>query len=302
MGANWARVIEQSPQTVLSIVVDPDLERAKEMAAQHGGNASADLDAVRVADAVIVATPTRHHIEIATPLVADRIPVLVEKPMATSCAEVESLCALAASQAVPLMCGFVERFNAVVATLKLILEGRPLHVLAIRHSPRNPGASASVVWDLLIHDLDLLLQIAEPIGEPLVAAQSLVPHDSDTAEIADCLLHFPDGLIANLSVSRRSQTKVRSMTVASDTALYEVDLLRQDVTVYRHLHAEFLMGKGPRYRSETAIEVPFVRHAGEPLALELAHFVDLVEGRADRRRELAGIAAPHRIAERIATA
>ncbi len=302
MGANWARVIHQSPQTELSMVVDPELERATEMTARYGGRASADLDAVMTADAVIVAAPTRCHVEIATPLIAARRPVLVEKPMATTCAEVESLCGLAATEAVPLMCGFVERFNAVVGTLKLILEGRPLHIVTVRHSPRNPGASASVIWDLLIHDLDLVLQIAEPTGEPLVAAQSLTPDDSDTAEIADCLLRFPDGLLTNLSVSRRSQTKVRSLTVATDAALYEVDLLRQDVTVYRHLRAEFLMGKGPRYRSETAIEVPFVRHAGEPLALQLAHFVDLVEGRADRRAELSDITAPHRIAERVASA
>jgi predicted dehydrogenase len=302
MGANWARVIHQSPQTVLSVVVDPDLERATEVAAHHGGRASADLDALGAVDAVVVAAPTDRHVEIAMPLIADQIPVLVEKPMATTCAEVESLCALATAQAVPLMCGFVERFNAVIGTLKVILEGRPLHIVALRHSPRNPTASTSVVWDLLIHDADLVLQVAEPSGEPFVAAQSLVPQDSNTMEIADCLLRFPDGLVATLSASRRSQTKVRSMIIASDTALYELDLLRQDVTVYRHLRAEFLMGNGPRYRSETAIEVPFVRHAGEPLALELSHFVDLVEGRVDRHRELASIAAPHRIAERVATA
>lgn len=301
MGANWARVIHDSPEAALSVVIDADLGRAQAVAGQHGGRASVDPEAARDADAVVVAAPTGRHVEIARPLLEAGIPVLVEKPVATTCIEVEGLCALAEARAVPLMCGFVERFNAVVRTLKQILEGPPRHIVSLRHSPHNPRADASVVWDLLVHDADLVLHIADPEGEPLVAAHSLVPPGSATVEIADCLLHYPGGLIATLSASRCGQRKVRSMTIAGDAALYELDLLRQDVTIYRHLRAEFLMEGDPRYRSETAIEIPFVRHAGEPLALELAHFVDLVEGRGDRHRELAGILPAHRIAERVAS-
>ena len=86
------------------------------------------------------------------------------------------------------------------------------------------------------------------------------------------------------------QRKVRSLTIHTENQLVEVDLLRQDVTVYRNVSQEMsLSGGGMGYRSSTEIELPFVRHAGEPLTLQFAHFLDLVAGVADNvegRRQL----------------
>ncbi|HZU76913.1 MAG TPA: gfo/Idh/MocA family oxidoreductase, partial [Dehalococcoidia bacterium] len=83
-------------------------------------------------------------------------------------------------------------------------------------------------------------------------------------------------------------------------ALYEVDLLRQDLTVYHHRAHE--LTAGPTYRAETVMDVPFVRHRGEPLALQLQHFIDLLDGRVDADAERAGILPPHELAARVDSA
>jgi predicted dehydrogenase len=300
MGANHARVIGQAPNASLVVIVDPDRDRAARLAETYGGTASDDLEAVRSCEAVVIAAPTDHHVEIGTRLLEEGLPLLIEKPMATSSVEVAALCALAEARHLPLMCGFVERFNAVIGTLTAGLDGELLHLMTLRHSPGSATTGSSVIWDLLIHDIDLVLRLCggrEPIE---VTAQSLVPEGRALSELTDCTLRFAGGPIATLSASRMSQRKLRTMVVTTTEAVYDVDLLRQDVTVYRHIRAEYMMADAPRFRTETVIDIPFVRHAGEPLALQLQHFIDLVEGRADRRTEIAGILPAHRTAERVA--
>jgi len=300
MGENHARVIAQSAHAQLGVVVDTDGARAERLAARWGAPSAADLEAARSCDAVVVAASTDSHVEIGRLLLEGGMPLLIEKPMATSSREVEALCALASARGLPLMCGFVERFNAVVGTLAGSLEGDLVHVMTLRHSPAAPRAGSSVVWDLLIHDIDLVLGLCgwrEPVE---VGSQSMVPPGRTVSELADCTLRFGGGPIATLSASRMSQRKLRSLQVTTTEAVYDVDLLRQDVTVYRHVSAEYMMVASPRFRSETVIDIPFVRHAGEPLALQLQHFIDIIEGRAEAGAEIASILPAHRIAERVA--
>ena len=96
------------------------------------------------------------------------------------------------------------------------------------------------------------------------------------------------------------QRKVRSLTIHTENQLVEVDLLRQDVTVYRNVSQEMsLSGGGMGYRSSTEIELPFVRHAGEPLTLQFAHFLDLVAGVADHVEERRQLRPAHVLAEQI---
>jgi hypothetical protein len=111
-------------------------------------------------------------------------------------------------------------------------------------------------------------------------------------EVADALLTFDDNMIATLSASRAGQRKVRTLSVMTSTQLFEIDLLRQDITVYQHIDFPFGNG-GPDYRARTMIDVPFVRHSGEPLALEIEHFAALARGEIDMEAERATLLAPH---------
>ena len=90
------------------------------------------------------------------------------------------------------------------------------------------------------------------------------------------------------------------MRISTDDLLLELDLLRVTVTAYRHRsQGGGNEGETMTYRSETMIEVPFVRHAGEPLALQFDHFADLIAGEADTKSELDSIELPHVFAESI---
>jgi predicted dehydrogenase len=298
MGANHARVIAESDVADLAIVVDRDESRARALAERFGVRAARDLsDLVARCDAAFVATTTPSHVEIALALLDRGLPVFVEKPLAETAADAERLLDASRDADLPLMCGFVERFNPGLITAISLLDAPVVHLRATRHSPRNPAAAASIVQDLLIHDIDLALRVSAGYELPDVSGASWTPPGSDRSEVAEGVLQFSDGMVANLSASRWGQRKVRDVSIVTDRQLIEIDLLRVNVTVYRNISQAVVEGGGP-YRAETVVDVPFVRHRGEPLALQLAAFVELVRsGDVDRAEaERRSILPPHLVA------
>jgi predicted dehydrogenase len=279
----------------LALVVDVDPSAAEAVATRHGARWSTDPDELMGCAAVIVSAPTELHVALSLPLLAARIPLLVEKPLASNPADVDTLIEAARANGTPLMCGFVERFNAAVVTGLSRITGPLISMQAIRHSPAAPRIATSVVSDLLIHDIDLVAG-AVGGGMPTSISGALSVSDRSCAEQADVILGWADGPVANLSASRLGQRKVRTLSVASGAELVEIDLLRQNVTVYRHVTHEMTGGS---YRSDTIIDIPFVRHAGEPLLQQLDHFLDLVRGDVDPEAELLTLIAPHHIAARV---
>ena len=300
MGASHARVISESPLAHLAVIVDIDGAASERLAAKSGALASTDLLAVASCDAVVVASSTTARMDTVLPLLELGIPLLVEKPFAPSVAELEDLLSLAARRGIPVMCGFVERFNAAFQTALQVLEQPPRHLLAIRHSPPAPRIASTVVNDLMLHDLDAAQRLFGALVPRLTGAACLRPASSDFNEIADCTIMFGEVGVATLSANRMGQRKVRTLMIHSDTQLIEVDLLRQDVSVYRNMSQDMMpSGGGMGYRSSTEIELPFVRHAGEPLSLQFAHFMALCDGRADAVEELRQIWPAHLLAEQI---
>lgn len=297
MGTNHARVIAGSPDTTLAVVVDQDLDRASALA--DGAVVSDDVDAVSECDAVVVASPTESHAGIALDLLDGGIPLLVEKPLSADLSSVHDMVSASKARDVPLMCGFVERFNAAVITASGLMTEPPIHIMSMRHSPPAPRITTSVVFDLLIHDIDVAVRLTGGTDIAAVACSSWQEPGSGVAEVADCSLRFAGGAVATLSASRRSQRKIRSLFVSAPDQLVEVDLLRQDVTVFRNV-AQSQIGEAPTYRAETVVDIPFVRHAGEPLALQLAHFVSLVRGENDPDEERNSVIEPHRAATIVA--
>lgn len=308
MGALHARSIASSDRAQLTHVVDIDRGRASDVAARHGAvglGPSGDIDA----DAVVIAAPTTLHVDLATDLLARGIPVLVEKPLAPDSAGVRRIITAARSTDTPVMCGFVERFNPVVVTAAEMIDEPFVHWVSVRHSPPAGRPTSHVATDLLIHDVDLALRMhgTNPIELlpdldgfrlPTVTGAVGRPGDPLSGEVADCTIVMDDGAVATMSASRIGQRKVREVRVMTAGALYELDLLRHDITIYRHVHH----GPGLRdasYRSETVIEVPFVRAHQEPLASQLDHFIDLARGDADPLAEIAGMWMPHQLMDEL---
>lgn len=307
MGSSHARIIAESSLADLAVVIDCDSETAKRVAAMYDSVPSTNLADAVDCDGVIIAGSTAARMECVLPLLEADLPMLVEKPFAPSLAELDQVLAIAEQREIPIMCGFVERFNAAFRTALQTLDGPATHLLAIRHSPSASRITSSVVNDLMLHDLDVAQRVFGGLEGVLVGSACVRPPTSQWNEVADCSIAFGTSAsrqgIATLSASRMGQRKVRSLSIHTATRLVEVDLLRQDVTVYRNVSQEMLHSpSGVGYRSSTEVELPFVRHYGEPLALQLAHFLDLIDGVSDPAEERHQIRPAHVFAEQIEAA
>jgi predicted dehydrogenase len=297
MGSLHARVARQHPSVELAEVVDIDIDAARSLADRHGCRASADLTTSDV-DAVIVASPTETHRSWVLRALDHGLPVLVEKPMAHVLEDVREMIYHAAAVDVPIMCGFVERWNAAVM-LALEISKEPRYLQAFRHSPYAPRVCGGVTGDLLIHDVDLALRF---FGGPPIDVQSRLGYfhpdsDADAEDVAEAHLTFAGGALATISASRIAQQKTRRMHVHDLDRMIEIDLLRQDVTVYRHVGNEF--EDDGAYRQQTVIEIPVIASRREPLVAQLDHFVALAAGHIDHAVERATILPPHEIIDRV---
>jgi predicted dehydrogenase len=218
--------------------------------------------------------------------------VLVEKPMAASVAEADAMLAAAAASGAILGVGHTERFNpAVRVVAPLVTAPRFIEVHRLSGFP-DRSLDVDVVFDVMIHDLDVILALvgAEPVAVEAVG----VPVLTDRYDIANARLRFASGCIANVTASRISRDRVRKIRFFQPDTYLSVDYAAQAVERWR-----LVRDGGPRPRIEGG-ELPVAR--GEPLALELADFVAAVR---DRRTPLVSGAEGRRalaLAERIAAA
>lgn len=295
MGSHHARVISQSPRAELTVLVDPRKSVGAKVAERFGTRWAPELPDLSDFDAVVIAAATEAHHELAMQVLSQDTALLIEKPVADSLLKTREIIALAEQRDLPLVCGLLERYNPAVMTARALIE-RPLHITATRHSPYAPRIRTGVAWDLLVHDVDLAINL---IGtEPTTVDARLGffhPDSADGAEdVAETLLGFGDGAIAHVSASRIGQRKIRQLSIHETDRLIEVDLLRRDVTVYHHV-SENAVDEGRGYRQQTVIEIPELVSSQEPLTTQFSHFVDLVEGTGDAAAERATILPSHEV-------
>jgi predicted dehydrogenase len=300
MGSLHARVISQSERASLAAVIEPNEETGRAIADRFHSTWRPELDDLSGVDAVVIAAPTEAHHDLAMAVLAAGKPLLVEKPVAGSLTQSEAVVDAAKAAGIPLMCGFVERFNPAILTVQAMIEA-PVHVIATRHSPYVPRIRTGVGWDLLVHDVDACIRL---IGTELTSVRGglgyVHPSSEPGAEdMAEVVMGFSNGAIGTASASRIGHRKIRSITVAEIARSIEVDLLRRDVTIYRHVGMD-PVPDGLGYRQQTIIEIPELVSSREPLAAQLDHFIDLVEGTVDMDEERHSILPPHRVVARLA--
>lgn len=300
MGSLHARVLSQSDRVELVRVVDPREEQGRAVADRYGSEWTPEIGSLSDVDAVVLAAATEAHHKLALEVLNQGTPLLVEKPVCDDLAASEEVVALSEAKDVPLMCGLLERYNpAVMTAMHLISE--PVHVMARRHGPYAPRIKTGVSWDLLVHDVDIAIRCfggAEPTrvaGGVGYFHPNSVPGAEDNVET---VLTFPKGL-ATVSASRIGQRKVRSLVVSEIDRLIEIDLLRRDVTIYRHVSHDAATPDGLGYRQQTVIEIPELVSGREPLATQLDRFLDLVEGKVDAAEERRTILPAHRVVAQV---
>lgn len=303
MGSLHARVVAQSPHTELVYVVDPDRDRGVALAERWSSKWVPELDSFRGVDGVIVASPTSSHVDWASRALDADTPILVEKPLSDDLPRTEALLALARARAVPMTCGLLERFNPALRTALEMVE-EPVLVTTVRHSHHLARILTGVSYDLLIHDVDLVLRMTGRMPESVSGyfgfAHPQTVHGVE--DIAEAMLRFENGMLAVLSANRVSQRKVRTVVINELERLIEVDLVRQDVTVYRHVAGEWLDRDGSGIRQQTVIDIPVVQNMREPLASQLDRFIGLANGQLDAAEELATLRAPHAVVAQVVDA
>lgn len=289
MGANHIRIAQQLQDVRLVAVVDQDLSQARAVTRSTSVEIVGALEDLSVDfDAAVVAVPTVGHMAVASELARRGVSLLVEKPLAPTQSEAEDLVAVAESAGVVLGVGHVERFNPAVAELPRLLE-QPLHLEASRISPYTPRIGDGVIFDLMIHDIDIVCSLVTPGADAIDIGGVARVVKGDTEDLATVTMAFSTGETATFNTSRLGQTKIRTLEVTQADSAVTVDLLRQDVTITRMSRHEYLSDEGtPRHRQSNVVEIPFLETRGEPLALELADFVDAV--RTGRRPRVDGAA------------
>jgi predicted dehydrogenase len=254
-------------------VYDHNGGRASEVAREFEVPVLESLDAVAdAADAVVVATPTARHGEIAEYLLAGGCDVLIEKPITAKLDEAERLIQKSRSGGHVLAVGHIERHNpAVEAALRLVTDPQFIEVHRLGVFTQR-SLDVDVVLDLMIHDLQIVQSL---VGRPTVEIRAVgMPVLTPTIDIANARIGFEGGCIANLTASRVSTDKVRKCRIFGPAYYVSVDMQAQTLQAYR------LSRDGGRPEI-VPVEVP-VRHE-EPLVRELTDFAYAV---AERRAPL----------------
>lgn len=283
-GRNHARIYKElelqgEPVRLLG-VVDPDLNRADDVAREFGCKAFGSVHQLLTThselQAASLAAPTIHHLAVARELIHAGVDVLIEKPLASTLAEADELVSLAGKHQRVAQVGHLERFNpAVRATLPILTQ--PMFFEVHRLSVFTPRSlDVDVVLDLMIHDLDIVLTFAKsPVKE--VRAVGL-PILSGKVDIANVRLEFESGCIANFTASRVSTERVRKLRFFQPKQYVSIDYGRQEVLVFT-VGPDGNTGSLPSVNPQIGVAKPAVA-AEEPLHAELKSFLNAVRTRS----------------------
>ncbi|HEV2193996.1 MAG TPA: Gfo/Idh/MocA family oxidoreductase [Candidatus Acidoferrum sp.] len=270
-GRNHARVYRELAGAELIGIYDQNPARADAVAKEFEAPVLHSLEELqRRADAVSVAVPTIAHAQVGCRLLEMGLDVLVEKPMAVDLTEADALLAAARENRRILQVGHVERFNPAVRAVEPILN-RPLFFEVHRLGVFTPRSlDVDVIYDLMIHDLDILLAL---VNEPVTEVKAVgIPVLTDKVDIAHARLEFAGGAVANVTASRVSTERVRKMRFFQQHEYISLDYARRDalrIGVKRP-------GPQPEFGFEK-LNAPNV----EPLHAELEAFIDAIRTRKE---------------------
>ncbi len=288
------------PECELVAVADTDVSNAALVAEKHACAQVIDYrELIGKVDAVSIAVPTSLHFAAARDFLAAGTHVLVEKPMTTTVTEADALIALAHEKKRVLMVGHLERFNPAILALEGVL-AKPRFIESTRLAPFKPRATdVSVVLDLMIHDIDIILDIVDSeITQIDASGASVLTPDID---IANARLSFANGCVANVTASRISLKSERKMRIFQQDAYLSVDFQNRILASYRKGEGEMQPGVPNFVPDEQRFE------SSDALLEEIRHFVDCcmhghtprVSGEAGRRALAAAEAISARLHHKI---
>ena len=264
LGQHHARIYSELETSNLVGVYDNNLERAKEIATKYNCRVFDTIAELgNACDAVSVAVPTDRHTEVALPLLDQGCDLLIEKPICTSVEDAHAIVKKAREKNLIVQVGHIEHFNPVMSFMETHVKS-PRFIVADRLAPFNVrGTEVGVVLDLMIHDIGIILKLANSPVERIEAVGVNVV--SKREDIANARIVFKNKCVANLNVSRVSFKKLREIRVFQKGMYMSLDFMNQK-------------GHMVKINGLTDIvpeEVPFEKQ--EPLKSELASFIECVK-------------------------
>ena len=280
MGWHHARVLSLLKDAELVGVADPDPDRGQLAQEQFGCQWFPDHHTLLAeVEAVCIAVPTLLHHSVGLACLDSGVHVLIEKPIAASQDEATALIQAARKAGRLLQVGHIERFNPAFRELTKVVANEEVVVLeGRRHSPHSDRANdVSVVLDLMIHDIDLVLELAQAPVVRLAAAGGR--SGEGPIDYVNATLGFENGVVASLTASKMSHRKIRSLSAHCRSSLVETDFLNHTLHIHRRAHEWYSADHGELlYRNDGFIEEVSTTSI-EPLYAELEHFLQCVRGR-----------------------
>ena len=230
MGRLHARVYSQMPTVKLVGVFDSNPESAAATAKDYGSAAVASPDDLlgRVS-AVTIAVPTEHHLTVAEPFLRRGIACLIEKPLAKTVDEARRIIELAGESGAMVQVGHIERFNPAIRAIER-LNIRPEFLEVTRVSPMTfRSIDVGVVLDMMIHDIDIVLNLAQSKVKDVAAVGVSVI--GDVEDVCNARLTFENGCVANLTASRLAMRTERKLRIFSRDAYVSIDYAKRIGTV-----------------------------------------------------------------------
>ncbi|MBM3535832.1 MAG: Gfo/Idh/MocA family oxidoreductase [Alphaproteobacteria bacterium] len=267
-GRLHAEKLRGLPGARLVGVVDADRERGASVAGPLGVEAFTALEQVPgKVDAVSIAVPTRAHFDVASACLEAGIHCLIEKPIAETVEQAAALVRLAKERDRILQVGHLVRFDAAREAMTGVID-RPMFIECHRIAPFKPrGTDVSVILDLMIHDIDLVLDL---VGQPIVDLDAVgVPVLGDNEDIANARLVFEGGCVANVTASRISMKSERTLRLFQKSGYGRVDFIKRKFTWIKR--GGPVVEGFPNFQIEER-DLPET----DPLRLEIASFVDCV--------------------------
>lgn len=278
MGKNHIRLTrELNNEFELIGVHDPDEERINMLGLfdQYYDN---EDDLINAVDAVIIAAPSSLHKKIALKVATAGKHLLVEKPIALSAPDAQDVVDAFAKTERVLQVGHVERFNPVVLELEKIVKNEDVVAVHIERcsSMDRRISDTDVVYDLMIHDVDILINgLMSNTEVTSVVSQGSRVYSKDYMDYVESLFKFDNGVVASVVSSRTTESKIRRIQVHCRNSFIDADLLNRSLTISRKTTYNLDVGYDPVYRQENIVEKVFVSNE-EPLRAELKHFHDCI--------------------------
>jgi predicted dehydrogenase len=278
LGQHHARHLANLDEVNLVGVYDSDDGRAEAIASSLGTTAFGEMDdLLGEVEAVTIAVPTPSHAEIGLRALRHGVPVLMEKPLASTLTEADALIAAAQRQGVQLQVGHIERYNRALRAAETYLDG-PRYIESLRLAPFQPrGTDVAVVLDLMIHDLDLVLHLTGSVATEVRA--SGLPVLSPHLDIANARVEFANGAVALATASRVARDRVRRLRLFQPNGYFSLDLATGSGEFMR-LREGWQPGTG-RELGDVVERIVLEAPEADALSLELQSFVHAVRGQRE---------------------